>query len=131
MDLKKIITDNPYKALALALIVILLIYFFGCDAKTTSVLDPPKKVTKEELRAELDLFVANFETKFRNIERQEAFKEALFNAALIMYQTGNVDPVGVVITLAGIFGVGSTVDTVRLRKKIKKDNGTATPPDSG
>lgn len=126
MNLKQLILDNPYKFIALVVIFILLAYFFGCDAMVRSVLDPPKKVTKDELKAELDLFISQFDTKFKSIERQEAFREALFNSAVLMYQTGQVDPIGVAVTLAGILGIGSTADTVRLRKQIK--NGKKTPP---
>jgi len=120
------IKEHPTKTAAVIIALIILWLTYGCEPKTVSVVEPPKMVNKYELKAELDLVVARFENKFTSIAQEEEFRRALFNSAVNMYTTGQIDPVGVLITLSGIFGLGAVGDDVRLRRKIKTT--ISTPP---
>jgi len=114
------VQEHPFKCAAIFLILVLLALAYGCQPKTTSVINPPQRVDKYELKAEMELIVTQFETKFDNIAQQEELRNALFAAAGKMYTTGTVDPYGVALTLAGILGFGAVGDDVRLRRRIKR-----------
>lgn len=120
------IKEHPLKFVAFLLIVLLLVFTYGCEPKVTSVVDPPRQVNKFELEAEVNLVITQFENKFESIAKQEEFKRAVFAAALEMFQTGTVNPVGVAVTLGGILGFGALGDDVRLRRRIKR-NGSTSP----
>jgi len=114
-----LITEHPLKFFAIVLGLIILYLVYGCEPRTASVIDPARQVNKYELKAELDLVVTRFENKFQDIAQQEEFRKALFDTAINMFITGQIDPLGVVMTLASVLGLGALGDDVRLRKKLK------------
>jgi len=114
-----LIKEHPLKFCAIVLGLIILWLVYGCEPQTSSVIDPTRQVNKYELKAELDLVVTRFENKFQDIAQQEEFRKALFDTAINMFITGQIDPLGVVMTLASVLGLGALGDDVRLRKKLK------------
>ena len=116
------IKEHPLKCFACLIILVLLIFAFGCEPQVVSVIDPPRKVNKFELEAEVNVVITQFENKFEDIAKQELFRQAVFDAALQMFQTGTVNPLGVFLTLGGILGFGAVGDDVRLRRRIKRSS---------
>ena len=115
------IQDKPTFAVSLILIFALLLYAYGCESKTDSLIHPATKVTRVELQTELETLLTLGEARFSDLDRQDDLKQLVFNNALVIAQGGDVNPLGVLTTLAAIFGVGATADDIRLRKQRRKN----------
>lgn len=83
-------------------------------------MDPEKKVTRDELKIELDTYLATAEVRFAELDRQDEFKKTVAQQIMLFAQSGGVNPIGALLTLAGLFGIGAVVDDVRTRRKVPK-----------
>lgn len=118
------LNHERYQIVSTVLCLGLLIWFWGCESQVRSLVDSKIKINRDELTAEVDFFLASAEIRFKDLDRQDEFKQYVLDQALLYGQTGTLNPVGIVATLAGILGVGAIADNVRKRKVIK-DNVTA------
>lgn len=113
------LNHERYQVISAVLCLSLIVWFWGCESQVQSVVDPARKINRDELTAEVDFFLASAEIRFKDLDRQDEFKQYVLNQALLYGQTGTLNPVGIVATLAGILGVGAIADNVRKRKVIK------------
>ncbi len=118
--LKKILQDELGESIAICIVVMLLIWLIGCQAKVKSLNGTSLQVTRGELQNELDHILSVAELRFRELDRMDEIKQMIFNAALIMAKSGSINPIGVLTTFGAILGLGATVDNVKKRKDIKK-----------
>lgn len=119
--MKKIYTfarHNPGIVVAFLFLPVILVYIYSCQSVVVSTLDPMKRISRPELIAEVDLFLAQAETKFESLDRQDLVKDTIFNSVLDLAQGKTPNPIGVVLTLAGILGAGAGVDNIRKRTHI-------------
>ena len=86
----------------------------GCESQVKSPFNPDRDVTRQQLQNEVDKYVADIELAFTDLDRQDIFKQKLFEFGVVLAQGGTVNPVGAGITLLGILGVGAVADN---RKK--------------
>lgn len=107
---------------ALLLCLTILFWIYGCPSKAISLQGTGTLVPRAVLQMELDAFMALAEIRFAELNRQDAFRKALFNVAVLTAESGSINPYGVMATLLGVLGVGSAVDNVKMRIKIKKLN---------
>jgi len=107
-----------------AVIVCLVIVFAGlcCESQTRSLLDPAQKVSRAELRVEIDAFIANAEMRYADLDRQDELKSLLYEHLMLWSATGTFNPAALVPLLASVLGVGAIADNVRKRRDIKKLN---------
>jgi len=118
-----------YQTISIVVVTGLLVWLYGCQPKTVSLITPTKKVTKLQLQAELDFLLARAEQGFATISQQEQLRNFVFQQALITAQTGTINPIALLTSAGAILGLGGVVDNVRKRKIIKKlENGKSTPP---
>ncbi len=119
------------------LAVIFLIWFFGCQSKTPSIVHDGLLVSEPELRVEYAAEIRRLETELKNLEdvtkirlqnihQQDALKQALFNNALLIAEGGTINPLGILSLLGTIFGIGAVIDN---RKKDGLIKGLITKPD--
>ena len=124
----KAMSHNQGVTLSILLIIIALGWIFGCVSKVTSLLDPAKMVTAEELtieisaerqrlEAELDILIRKAELKQKELARQDAIKQKLVNFAAITVDAGTVNPAGVLGLLFSVFGIGAVIDN-RIKDKV-------------
>lgn len=99
--------------------VVLVAFAYGCEAKVPSILHPPEKVTRTELQLELDTYLQLAKIRFENLDKQERFREFLFQQTLIIGQGGAVNPVGILTGLWALLGTGAMIDNRRKAKVIK------------
>lgn len=118
--MKAIFNHERYKLIGVGACIALLIWFYGCESKTSSLLSPDKNLTRAELQLELDTLLKSAELKYADLDRQDEIKSALLNNLLLVAQSGTVNPIGVITSLAVVMGIGATVDDVRTRKRVKK-----------
>jgi len=120
--LKKItefLNHERYQVIAITVCIGLLIWFIGCESKVRSLSDPSVRITRDELASEIDFYLANAEIRFKDLDRQDELKQTILDAALLYGQTGTINPMGLIATLAGVLGVGATVDNVRKRRDLR------------
>lgn len=126
----KWIRHNQGVFVALIIVGGLLIWTFGCESKATSLIDPAKKVTADELNleleiesrrleAELELLIKQAELKQQELERQDSIKKKLFEFASISATGGGVNIPGLLATTFSVLGFGAVVDNRAKDKVIK------------
>lgn len=127
----KWIRHNQGMACALVILTIVGVWTFGCESKVLSLIDPGKKVNRQELsleiaverqriEAELEHLIQRAELKGRKLDRMDAVKQKLINFAAITADAGTVNPAGVVGLLFSVVGLGAVIDN-RLKDKVIKN----------
>lgn len=99
--------------------IFVITYAYGCEAKTQSLIYPDKKVPISEIVTELELLERKATIAFADLERQDRIRDIVLNQSLIIAQGGAVNPIGVIMSVMAILGLGVGADDIRLRKKIK------------
>lgn len=120
--LLKFLNHERCQVIAVVLCVVVLLSGITCQSKTQSLHFPERKVTRAELKAEVETFVARADQAFADLDRQDEGKALLFDQVVLWTTSGTFNPNALLPLLAGILGVGAVADNVRKRKQIKKLN---------
>lgn len=115
-----IFNHERYQTITGIIAVAMLIWFVGCPARTKSIIDPTKQISRQELQLELEQFTQKAEFGFADIERQEKLRELLFQQSIIAVGTGTINPLALMTSIGATLGLGATIDNVRKRKEIKR-----------
>ena len=107
------IRHNQCLVTAAMVCIALACWVYGCQSQVQSMKTPEKKVTRPQLKIEVDTFLAEAKLKFEDLNRQDAFKRQLFEYGLVVAQGSSVNPVGVAVSLFGILGIGAVADNRR------------------
>ena len=102
-----------------------VVWAYGCQTTAVSISNPPSRVTREQLHAEVDAYLAQAKLRFEDMDRQDNLKSTVFNTVLNYIETGTLNPVAVALTLWGIVGAGAVVDNRRkdgIIKTYKKES---------
>ena len=124
-------TLKAHKILTIYIVAIMLIVstFYGCQAKCESLMPDGKMVTRNELQAEVDFFIAKAKARFSELDRQDEFLKAITDFTTVSLQTGELNPSGLLITLLGMFGagtIGNYAGKTTTAKKLNSPNPTET-----
>lgn len=111
---------NWPKTFAITTLTILLFYGYACQPQVASLVHPGVKITRPELQIELDAIIATAEYRLAELDKQQQFQDIIFKNALLMAETGTVNPLGVITLLAGLYGVARGGQD--LKNKVKKNN---------
>jgi len=109
----------PY-LLAILLCLGVILYAFGCDPKTKSLIDPLQRVSRFELQLEIDSLIAQSEIRFAELEQQEKLKAFLFQRSIEAASTGIVNPMSLITSLLTLLSGAAVTDNIRLRRTRKK-----------
>lgn len=112
------IRHNSGIFIGLSACLLLILYAYSCQSQVISIVNPQLKVSRTELVAEVDSFLTAAAGKFDDLDRQDLVKSTIFNSIIDLAQGGTINPIGVALTLAGILGIGASVDNVRKRTHI-------------
>jgi len=96
-----------------------LCWAYGCQSQVASIVSPSRKVTRGELRIEVDAFLATAQLRFADLDRQDAFKAGLFDTAIQFATEGKINPIAVALSLGNILGIGAIIDNRRKDVRIK------------
>lgn len=99
------LSTNWSNTLAIIALMALLFWGYSCQPTVLSLIHPEKKVTRPELQVELDSITATAEFRMADLDRQDQFRDIIFKNALLMVETGTINPAGIVTLLAGLYGV--------------------------
>ena len=107
--------------------IALLIWTFGCQSTTTSLISDVK-ITRAELTVELNSEIARLGAalttlqeqgamKKAQLDRQDELKRKLYEFAAITATSGTFNPMGIITLVGSILGVGVVVDN-RIKDKV-------------
>ena len=116
-NIKRFLRHNQ-AMVASVVVCALLVGWSGCKVTTENPFNPEEKVTKTELTAEVDVYVAKVSAAYEDIERQEMFRQAILEAGWAVAKGGSVDPLGLATTLMGVCGLGAMIDNVKKNSVI-------------
>lgn len=129
--LSNLINHERYQSIAIIVCIGLLLIFYGCESQVASLVRPDQRVGRQEFINEVNQFLNLAEIRIANLDKQDAIRAKLFEIGLLTAQTGAFNPIGLITAMAGILGVGATVDNVRKRRDLKKwENGKLAPKNS-
>ena len=120
-NVRSVIKTNCGEIISFVLVIWLLVFAFGCQPKTRSLIDPEKKIDRKALIIEMDYLQSRFETATIDLDKQEKLRNIILQQSLTIANSGDINPLGIITGLMAIFGAGASVDNVRLRKKAKND----------
>lgn len=110
--------------IGVTLSIIVLVWAYGCESKVRSPLNPNQLVNRAELELEVETFLAQAALKFADLDRQDEFKRIVFENAIGYAQGKPINPIGVIMTIGGILGIGGIIDNQRKDVRIKTQKGT-------
>lgn len=113
------IKKNIHWLISINVAIFVITYAYGCEAKTKSMIYPDHKVTRAELTTELELLASKTKIAYADLDRQEQLRDIVLNQSFIVAAGGSVNPVGVIMSVMSVLGIGIATDDIRLRKKIK------------
>ena len=122
--MKKILSffnEQHWYVLALVLIFGIVFWTYGCISTTESLIDPDRQVTRIELENELDYLIGIASARAEDLNRQDAIKQALLDAANLMSQTGSINPSGLVNLVACIGAISFGLNRNQKVKALTKD----------
>lgn len=111
--------------ISIVLSIIVLVWAYGCESKVRSSLDPGRLVTRPEFRLEVENYLARAELKFADLDRQDEFKRIIFENAIGYAQGKPINPIGVIMSIGGLLGIGAIIDNQRKDVRIKTQNSNA------
>lgn len=114
---------NWPKTIALTILTTLLFWGYACQPQVASLVHPGVKITRPELQIELDAIIATAEYRLTELNKQQAFQDIIFKNALLMAETGSINPVGILTLLAGLYGIAR--GTKDIKDRVKKNNSTS------
>ena len=118
--MKTFLNGNASQTIAIIICATLLVWVYSCQPQVASVLSPSQQVTRLELDLELETFIATAEIRYKDLKRQEDLRNLLFEHASLWASSGTINPLGVLMSIAALLGVGATADNVRKRVAAKK-----------
>jgi len=113
------IRHNPYTFFAAAVLIIVILWIFGCQPTTTSPFQPNQKVTRQELQIEFDAYFKRVELANDDLTKKEQLRDLLINQAFVLAESGAVNPVALLTSAFSILGIGSVLDNRRKDRVIE------------
>lgn len=110
------------QVIAVVLCIVLTMWGLSCESKVQSLMNPLIKVTRDELRIEVERFLATAEIRFKSLDRQDELKALFFDKLVLWSQTGVFNPMGILPLIVSILGIAAMGDNVKKRIDIKKLN---------
>lgn len=122
--MKKLLKNNYVQICTVFIGICFFGYFIGCEPKVNSLLDPTKKVTGAELEIELKTVMAIAKMRHDDLAKQIQLRNLILNNALLIAETGTVNPIAVLTGLFAFYGIGSAANqTKNVVKKIRNGTG--------
>jgi len=114
-----VIRHNSFLAVSLCIVSAALLWIYGCESMTKSLKYPGVQVNRAELMLELENIISESHIRISELDRQDEFKEALFNIAVLSAESGTINPISVALTLGNMLGFAAVIDNRRKDTVIK------------
>lgn len=102
-----------------------LIFIYGCESKTQSLLNTNKRINRQELQLELDTIMALAQVRGVDLDKQDRLRAIILENALILVQGQPFNPFGAITGFAALYGLtqaGSNITKVVKDKRDKRKN---------
>lgn len=129
-SISQAILDHKILLAYIISMVLIVFIFFGCRAHTLSLYEPDTRVTRKELLAEVDLFLARAQSRIDELDKKEEILRAIAKWTSYSLETGDINPSGLLVTLLGLFGagtIGNYAGKTQIKKRFYSDD---TPPEA-
>lgn len=114
-NLLKKLNGKTFTVVAVAIAIVGVTYFYGCESRTYSLTDSTQRVNRSEIEAEIALFNARANARIGNLDQQDKLKKMLIEQVSVVGTGGAYNPVGVLNSVISILAVGYAADS---RKKL-------------
>lgn len=109
-----------WTTVAIVLSMSILVWVYGCQTELKSPISE-EMVTQSQFNLEVEQEVERIQNEVESLQLQaekmnkkfeqvDQIKQALFNALVLTAEGGTVNPVGVLVSIAGVLGVGHYAD---------------------
>ena len=116
---RTMLRHNQFLALAVVVVLALGVWLVGCESTVQSPFNPDKQVTRVQLQNDWEGYAKDMELAIADLDKQDLFKQKLFEVGVLFAQGGTVNPLGAGITLLGILGIGAAGDNLKKDSIIK------------
>ena len=97
-----------------------MVWLFGCSSTTCSVLDPEKRVNRQELEAELNYITELVNSRIEDINRQDEIKREIVAAFANLEAGGQFNPLGLLSLGGTVAAIGFGLDRNYKKKRAEK-----------
>ena len=106
--IKTEVRHNQFLVSAVAVAIVMVVWVYGCDSKTTSPWNPSETVTRMELQTQVDTYNLQVAAAVKDLDKQDLFKQELVTVGVAIAEAGGINPagVGIGVMLLGIAGLG-------------------------
>lgn len=120
MTIEKLKDKWPLYVVMLAANV-LIIFCTSCPPTAQSLSDPKRMITRVELQIELDNMLALAQARMASLDKQQAIRDTILKNALLMVETGTLNPLGILTALFASYGIGNAATKIKngVKKKPK------------
>ncbi len=112
------LNDQHWYLVAIAVIAAAIIWTYGCESTVPSLINPDQLVNRAELKVELEYVVGIAGTRVMDLDKQDAMKQALFDAMVLVSQGGQVNTLGIVNLAATIGAISFGLNRNQKLKKL-------------
>lgn len=126
--LKTLLNHERYQVIAAVLCIPLIFWGICCQSQTQSLIDPDQQVNRDQLDAQVANFLNDAEVRYRDLDRQDAFKQNVFDKVALFSQGGDLNPSGLLTLVFTFLGVGAITDNVRKRRELRSLSNAPNPP---
>lgn len=119
LKLLNFFNENHWYIIGGIIVTGLMVWLYGCQSKVASIIDPTKKVTRDELQLESDYLIGQLKVKMTDLDKQDKLKALLLEQAAIFGQTGQFNPTGLMNACISIGAIAFGLDRNR-KYKIEK-----------
>jgi hypothetical protein len=122
----KFANDNHWYLSAAAIIAVAIFWTYGCESQCKSLVNPEQLINRSELQNELNYLIGIAKSREENLDKQDAVKQSLLDAANVMGTKGTINPSGLINLAASIGGIsfGLTQRQKRIAATPKKTENT-------
>lgn len=118
------INHNHWYVLTALFLIAVIGPVIGCQSTVSSLIEPDKQVNRSELAAEIAFLAQIAESRVSDLDRQDAIKQQLLDAAVLAGEGGAINIPGLLSVLSGAAGLAFGLDR-NYRLKNAKDIETA------
>lgn len=119
-NLFSIVNGGKWYIAAGLLLIIAIGYTYGLSSKCPSLLDPNKKISRAQLQNELNYVIGQAKCYADDLDKQDAVKQALLDAANIIGSSGTINPSGLLNLAASVGGISFGLTQMQKRKAAEK-----------
>lgn len=120
------LNDQHWFIIALIVIGALIVWVYGCESQTQSLIKPDTKVNRLELEAEMEYLAGITKARVADLDKQDEIKQAFLDSLVVVGQGGQFNTAGLVNLAATIGAISWGLNRNQKLKKATAKNSTNT-----